>query len=64
MKSTTVGTSGVSARVIHIKTLTFAKEWTLKIFSVGDKEAEQAATYCHKTIQKSIGIGYTNSHII
>jgi hypothetical protein len=29
---------------------TLKKEWVL----VGDKQAEQAATYCHKTIQKSV----------
>ena len=35
-----------------------------KYILVGDKEAEQDATYGNKTIQKRIKIGYTNPHII
>ena len=43
-----------------IKDRTLKKVWVL----VGDKQAEQAATYGNKTIQKRIKIGYTNPHII
>ena len=39
---------------------TLKKVWIL----VGDKQAEQAATYCHKTIQKWIEKGYSNPQII
>ena len=43
------------------KRRTFSKKiWVL----VGDKKAEQAATYGNEKIYKGIKIGYTNPHII
>ena len=38
--------------------------WILDVLLVGDKQAEQAATYGNEKIQKSIEIGHANPHII
>jgi hypothetical protein len=38
--------------------------FTLDFLLVGNKQAEQAATYGNKKIHKGIKKGYTNPHII